>query len=427
MRRSTLLLSLALVLALCLNAFSFTAGFGLGWARRGVAESRATAEHPPTLSLVTPAPKPDATTMESFLDDERLGLISEAWGFIDRDFFTEEPVDYTRVNYEMIRGLVGALDDPYTRFVEPPQAELEKSDYEGKFGGIGAYIGMTEQGQPYISEVMRGNPAEAAGLRAGDIILEVDGASLEGLGQDDVVLLIRGPVGTQVMLTIQRGPEADILHVPVERAEIKLPTVFWEPVDDGRVAHIRLTFFAAPTGQELAAVLQEVRDAGISKLVLDMRNNRGGLLSAAGDVTAQFVEPGVLLYERHRGENGEVREEAYMIPGAQQVLSGADMVVLVNGGTASASEIVAGALQDYGRATLIGEMTFGKGCMQYVHELSDKSSLRVTAANWLTPNRRPISGVGLVPDIEVTRSQQDAEAERDPQLERAISHLGERS
>lgn len=209
-------------------------------------------------------------------------------------------------------------------------------------------------------------------------------------------------------------------------------------LDEGRIGYVQLTLFAEPTGNELAEALREVRKAGAAKgvkepgIILDLRGNRGGLLAAAGEVTAQFIKSGVLLYERKHGPEGSDIEEAYMIPvntkgsPSRPLLEKELLVILVDKGTASASEIVAGAIQDYKRGILIGETTFGKGSVQFLHELSDKSSLHVTSANWLTPLKRRIHGSGLTPDVEVRRSDEDIRVGRDPQLDRAIEHLRER-
>jgi len=198
-------------------------------------------------------------------------------------------------------------------------------------------------------------------------------------------------------------------------------------LQDGQGGHVQLTFFAEPTGDELAGALAEIRDQGISRIILDLRGNRGGLLSASGEVVSKFIPEGVLLYERRRGANGEPVEGAYMIPDSAKSYTEERLVVLVDEGTASAAEIVAGAIQDYGRGVLIGEKTYGKGSMQYVHELSDGSSLHVTAAHWLTPHKRPINGLGLDPDIAVSRTTEDIQAGIDPQLERALQYCAELS
>jgi len=439
MRKSSVWLVAAVFGALCLSGASFLAGLGIGWYGRslrpsapGVSEVRPPTP-PPDTQAADPARGDASAQAESGATDEqaapgsRLQPFSEAWELIQRDFYSEQALDYQAAAYGAIRGLVGTLGDPHTSFVEPPQAELDKSGYEGSFGGIGAYVGMTEEGQPFISAIMPGQPAEGAGLRAGDIIAQVDGVAVDGLSQDEVVLLIRGPVGTTVTLGIQRQDQEDLLLVPVVRAEIKQITVTWEPLQDGRVGYVQLTFFAEPTGDELAGALAEIREQGISEIVLDLRGNRGGLLSASGEVASKLLPEGVLLYERRRGEDGELVEQAYMIPDAATSYAEGRLVVLVDEGTASAAEIVAGAIQDYARGVLIGEKTYGKGSMQYVHELSDGSSLHVTAAHWLTPHRRPINGLGLDPDILVPRTTEDMQAGNDPQLDRALQYLAEQS
>ena len=431
MRRSTILvLAIAAVLLIALNVVSLAAGFGLGWYGRGSRDrsTASVASAPPSPTPIEESGWAASPTVPPAEQSTGLDVLLQAWDFVERDYYSEEPVDNAAVNYGAIRGLLGALNDPHTRFVEPPQAELDKSGYEGKFGGIGAYISTDEDGRPFISAVIPGNPAEAAGLMDGDAILAVDGEDVQGLTQDEVVLKIRGPIDTVVTLTVQRAGAVNPIEIRVRRAEIKLPTVSWEPIDGGQVAHIKLEFFASPTSQELEEALHEIAMMDIAEIILDLRANRGGLLSSAGEVAGQFIDGGVLLYERRRGDNSgsEIIEEAYMIPRMRGTETKAALVVLVDAGTASASEIVAGAIQDYARGILIGEATFGKGSMQYVHELSDGSSLHVTAAHWLTPNKRPINGTGLAPDIEVALTQDDLDAGRDPQLEQAIAYLAGR-
>jgi carboxyl-terminal processing protease len=449
MKKSPVFVMSVVLVVLCLNGLSFLAGLGVGrfWSPHSQAEERAVAGSPsPAFKLSrketnreemeqperAPTANPSPRTSPSDNSEEdvfslrgKLALIHQVWEIVEREFYHPEGVDREAVAYSAIRGLLEGLDDPHTSFFEPSRHEINKSNYEGKFGGIGAFISITEEGDPTIASVIDDTPADRAGLQANDIIVEVDGKSLEGLTQDEIVLLIRGPIGSVVNLTVRRPGEAELLSFAVPRAEIEQPTVNWEAVDKGQVAHLRLTFFAGPTGDELAKALAEITDQGIDQIALDLRGNRGGLLTSSGQVVAQLVQNDVLLYERRRGADGDVIEEAYMIPDSDgPVYKDLDLVVLVDGGTASAAEIVAGAIQDYERALLVGQQTFGKGSMQYVHVLEDNSSLHVTAAHWLTPNRQKINGKGLTPDIIV--EQTEAKGDEDLILKQSLQVLRER-
>jgi len=270
---------------------------------------------------------------------------------------------------------------------------------------------------------IEGSPAEAAGFRPGDIVLAVDGKSLSGKTLNDTVGLIRGQRGTPVTLTILRQGSSDPIEITVVRAEIKLKSVRSRMLDD-QLGYVRISSFSASTGTEMATAVKGLVDQEARGIVVDLRNNPGGFLSTSVEASAQFMDPGsVVLYQK--SGNGDVK--TYRTEGggtAAQV----PVVVLINKGSASASEIMAGALRDNGRAFLVGEKSFGKGTVQNVHELSDKSGLRVTTAQWLTPSEKPIQGVGLLPDevIELpptaTISSEATRAD-DPQLDAAVRHL----
>lgn len=239
------------------------------------------------------------------------------------------------------------------------------------------------------------------------------------MSTDEIVLLIRGDVGSTVTLTLERAGAAEPVVLTIERAIIESPSVEWRVLEeDPAIGYIKISRFSARTGRELRRALTDLTDQGATQLIVDLRSNGGGLLDAAIEVTSEFLREGVVLYEDRRDNS----EQTYQVQGGGKALD-QPLVVLVNAGTASASEIVAGALQDYQRATLIGEHTFGKGSVQLVYDLSDSSSLHVTVAKWLTPNRRQIDGQGLFPDIEVLFSESDHANGLDPQLGRAISFL----
>jgi carboxyl-terminal processing protease len=349
---------------------------------------------------------------------EGFGIYWEAWRIVEDKFYGEVPAGSAPV-YGAIHGAIGTLEDPYTIFVEPQPRALERAELEGQFGGIGAFVSRGPDGEVVLIPMVD-SPAEAAGVQEGDVVLKVDDTTITPeMATDQVVLLIRGEVDTQVTLTLERVGEAEPIVVTITRKVIETPSVEWRVLeDDPSTGYVRIRLFTERTGRELERALQELREESVTRLVLDLRDNGGGLLDAAVDVSSQFLREGVVLYEDRRGQP----EKFYSVKKGGLALD-LPLVVLVNGGTASASEIVAGALRDYERGPLIGEQTFGKGSVQLVYDLSDQSSLHVTVARWLTPDRHRIDGEGLVPDVEVIPSEEERASGADPQLERAIGYL----
>ncbi len=403
---------LILILLTMVGAAAFAGGFGLAT----LIGRQATPVPPPSPTTASgqtqvqpPPPSPPPTT-----DEQTFQLFWEVWNIVQREYYGELP-DMQTVTYGAIQGMLETLDDPYTSFIEPSIAAIINEDASGSFEGIGAYVRMGEDGRLELVSIFEGSPAEAAGLRAGDRVVAVDGQSIVGYGIYEAIGLIRGPAGTPVTLTIERGSETPF-DVTVVRARLTIPLVESEMLD-GNVAYIRLTEFSATATEQMEAALDELMAQRPVGIVLDLRNNPGGWLDQAVEVADLFLGNGVVLIERFsdgtenvfRSYDGEVTED---IP----------LVVLVNGGTASASEIVAGAIQDRGRGILIGEQTFGKGSVQRPYTLSDGSELRVTIARWFTPNDVAIHGQGLTPDI-VVPIPEDTPAGQDPQLERAVQYL----
>ena len=342
----------------------------------------------------------------------------EAWSLVEKNFYGELPPPKT-MTYAALRGALSALNDPYTTFVEPQPRQLEKDDLHGSFGGIGVWLSQAQDGS-FVLSPMREGPAIRAGIQDGDVLLGVDDTPITPeMSLSDVQVLIRGPLGSEVRLTIRREGVPEPLILTVVREEIAIPSVTWRMVEDQPdMGYIKITRFTERTPQELKEALADLRDQGMVRLVLDLRDNGGGLLTEATQVASQFLNEGVVLYERRR--NAE--EKAYPVQKGGMARD-VPLAVLINGGTASAAEIVAGALQDHERGPLIGERTFGKGSVQLIYDLSDGSSLHVTSAQWFTPNRHQINGQGLAPDIEVPLTDEDRTQGRDPQLERAIAYL----
>jgi carboxyl-terminal processing protease len=273
-------------------------------------------------------------------------------------------------------------------------------------------------GRVRVVAPLDGSPAQQAGLAPGDVLLAVDGRPVSAQSLQDVVSRVRGPRGTTVVLTLQREGLADPFDVGVTRGEIRTESVRARLIDDGHVAYVRVSTFAEPTGQQLRQHLKTLLEADPAGIVLDLRGNPGGRLAAAVEVASQFLREGVVLYQQRDPAGDDQRP--YRASG-NPVAPDTPLVVLVDHGSASASEIVAAALRDNNRAILIGERTFGKGTVQELHNLSDDSQIRVTIAQWLTPARRAIQGEGVVPDVAVERA--DPATGRDAALETALRHF----
>lgn len=359
----------------------------------------------PPLATVAPADAP-----------ADFGVFWEVWHIVQSKFYGEIPPD-SQTTYGAIKGALAALNDPYTVFVEPQPRALERAELDGQFGGIGAYILRDAQNNILLNPMVD-SPAEKAGVQKNDMLVQVDDTPVTPeMTDEDVVLLIRGEVGTTVKITVTRAGEPDPITMAIERAVIPNPSVDWRILDeDPTIGYIHIRIFSGNTAEELARALRELPDAGATRYILDLRGNGGGLLDAAVDVASVFLEKGIILKENRR----DADPKPYFVKPVAPKLLDAPLVVLVDGGTASASEIVAGALRDQGRAKLVGERTYGKGSVQLVYDLSDESSLHVTVARWFTPNDHSIDGVGLSPDVEILFTDDDRAAGRDVQLLKAI-------
>jgi carboxyl-terminal processing protease len=378
-----------LLVTLLLVVAAFGAGYGVRSWQSG------------DLSLAFPiglAGSPTPVT-EPIIQDE---LYQQVWSLLERDFYGTTPTVNQRL-YGSIRGLTQAYQDPYTYFVEPQPRELERDQLRGRFGGIGAYIDPTQDG--FVLRPMEDQPAAQAGVQAGDRLVAVDDQLIEIDTDLDVVLgLVRGSVGTEVCLDLERpdpaGGAPTSLRICIVRAEIETPSVEWRILDDDPatldIGYIRHTLFSERSADEMLRAIQELQTAGAHRFILDLRGNPGGLVDAAVATADLWLDEGVVLYERQASG----RERTFSST-AGDVSGGAPLVVLVDHGSASASEIVAGALRDRARALLVGEQTFGKGSVQLVHDLVDQSSLHVTTARWYTPEWGAIDGVGITPDVVV--------------------------
>jgi len=385
-------------------------------------------ETPPTASnsgevTEDPEPAPEATEAEPLQPDDgdpsllNYELLSDVLGLLEEQYYGEIP-DRDELAYGAIRGMLMTLDDPYTSFIEPSIATIINEDATGEFEGIGAMVSMREDGYLEIASLIPGQPAEGAGVRAGDIIVAVGDQSNIGLGLYEAISFIRGPAGTDADLEIIRPGEQERVFITVTRAKIEMPIIEAELLDDD-IAYVRLTEFDANSAERVELALEDLQEEAPKALIFDLRDNPGGWLNQAIGVADVFLDEGLVAIQR----DSDGREQRF--PSADgDIGEEIPMVVLVNGGSASASEIVAGALQDRDRAVLIGTQTLGKGSVQLPNNLDDGSQLRVTIARWFTPDEQDLNGNGLTPDVEVFNTQ-DTPAGEDPQLDRAIEYLDE--
>ena len=347
---------------------------------------------------------------------EELKVIWEVWALLTREHVDRAKLDPVEAAEAAIRGLIVPLGDTQTAYVSPEYMQTEAQDLQGNFEGIGARVQTRLDGKLIIVSPIEGGPAEAAGIKAGDVILEVNGESIEGLSTLEAVTLIRGPRGTTVVLLVQHLGDIDPVEISIVRDKIPLESVLLRSRPGDEIAHIRLTDFYADTAEKLRQTINEVVDDGAKALIIDVRNNPGGLLSSAIDVTSQFLEDGLVLYE----VDGSGRRTDFRVRHGG-VATDIPMVVLTNEGSASASEILAGAIQDHDRALVIGAKTFGKGTVNAFRRLSNGAGLYMSVARYYTPAGRQIEDMGVEPDIEVTaRDQQTADTD---QLNKALEVL----
>lgn len=415
------------VLAVLMLCFVFTAGVLVGWAVPKPAvfgtgiPSAIEVFDPQPESVGTAVPGLAATTPQSPTRPQATDLDSlfkpfwQAWEIV-HDQYVDQPVDDLKLMRGAISGMLEALGDKHTSYMDPEQFEQQSRSLQGEYEGIGAWVDTTLDFVTIINP-MPDSPAEKAGLKTGDEVIAVDGEDMTGIDGSLVLQRILGPAGTSVTLTIRRQ-DVEPFDVTIERAKIEVPSVEAEDVGDG-IFHIQLFTYGDNTADELQDALRDVMRQNPKGLILDLRDNGGGYLNTAIEVVSEFIPRGVVMYEEY-GDG--TRRTFDAIRGG--LATDVPLVVLVNGGTASASEITAGAIQDYGRGQLVGVKTYGKGSVQNWIDLDDKAgAVRVTIARWLTPKERQINDVGLEPDVIVERTDEDIAADRDPQLQKAIEIL----
>jgi carboxyl-terminal processing protease len=342
-------------------------------------------------------------------------LFWDAYGKLQQDFITPNKIDNQKIVYGAIEGMTSSLGDPYTDFFDPNQAKLFQQDLAGSFGGIGVEIGVKKDSLTVISPI-KGTPGEKAGLKSGDVIVKIDGKDASNITGDEAVNLIRGPKGTPVTLTIIRDGWSSTKDIKIVRDTIKVPSIEWS-LKDGDVAYVQIYQFDETLPSDFESIALKILQSPAKKIVLDLRNDPGGYLESAQAVAGWFLQKDQIVTIEDFGKGKP--QQTYKAKGNAS-LSDYPLVILMNQGSASASEILAGALRDDRNVKLIGTKSFGKGCVQEVIELRGGSFLKITIANWLTPKSNSITDVGLVPDVKVDITDQDIQQKKDPQLDKAL-------
>lgn len=404
-------LVLTILIVAVLVFIGFAAGMATMWFA-GPARASAVAEVPQPTAPATLAPR---------VNTDRAGLLDEIEALLQEEYIDPESVDSQQMTYGAAAGMVASLGDSHTMFVEPVEAAIMEDDMQGSFEGIGATVDLVD-GVLTIVQPLPNSPAVQAGIQAGDQVLAVDGASIEGMGLMDAITLIRGPKGTVVTLLIQREGIEKPFSVQVTRDEIKVSIVSSRMLDN-KIAYIALSEFNAVALDQVQDALRTLLKDKPVGLILDLRNNPGGYLHMAISIASEFLPKGTLVVTEQQRDAAPTEYTVRTSGLATDI----PLVVLVNGGSASASEIVAGALQHHGRGALIGTTTYGKGSVQTVHTLSDGSSLRITIAKWILPGGRILDGDGLVPDVAIDITPEQAAAAEDPQLDGAVEYLLEKT
>jgi carboxyl-terminal processing protease len=403
------------VIALFLTVSIFISGLAIGFVFSDLSSEGPIAELVNQVLGVLPGVVDTEYTTEP--PEEAADLFApfwQAWDIVHSDY-VDQPLDDETLMRGAIQGAIVAIGDPQTSYMDPDTYLQANIPLEGSYEGIGAWVDTEGEFLTIVSP-MPGSPAEEVGLEPGDIVIGIDGEDVTGIDPNLVIRRVLGPAGSTVVLTIQRGNE--ILEFEIERRSIEVPSVQSELIEDD-IGYIQLFSFSNDTAEHLRQAIRSLEDDGATSLILDLRGNGGGFLFSAIDVSSEFIEEGLILTEKF----GDGTEQTYESSG-RGLATELPIVVLINAGTASASEIVAGAIQDYGRGTLVGETSFGKGSVQnWVPLDDDQGAVRVTVARWFTPNGILIDQQGLTPDVEVPLTEADFEAGLDPQLDQAINLL----
>ena len=389
----------------------FSGGFAAGYLVK---------ENVPVDFLSAPTAPTPAPEMSEATPDDLNTLFApfwESWQIVHDDY-VDQPVDDLALMQGAISGMLDSLGDQHTSYMDPNQYTQANSSMEGSYNGIGAWVDSTGDYLAIVSP-MPGSPAEEVGLKPGDLVIAIDGEDMTGIDGDLVIRKVLGEAGTTVEITIQRKGETDPLIFEVTRAHISIPSVEGELLE-GNVGYVHIFTFGVNTTPELRATLEDLLEQGAEGFVVDFRNNGGGYLTTAIEVASEFLPADeVVLYEQY-GDG--TRDTHLAIKGG--LVTDMPIVLLVNEGSASASEVVAGAIQDLERGELVGMTSFGKGSVQnWIPLNNEQGAVRVTIAKWLTPAERTIHEIGLEPDVVVEITEEDIEAERDSQLDKAVEVL----
>lgn len=404
------------VLLVALGSFSggFVAGHILPFGgSTGFSLEEPTVAPPPTTS-----PEQQATTPEDL--QTLFAPFWEAWNLVHANY-VDQPVDDVALMRGAIDGMMAALGDQHSTYMDPEGFKQANESLEGSYEGIGAFVDTTSD-YLTITSPIPGSPAEAVGLLPGDKIIAIDGEDMTGIDAELVRRKVLGPAGSTVVLTILREGEDAPLDFSIVRAKITIASASGEMLE-GNIAYLQVTTFGPNTMPELEAALNELMPQNPKAIILDLRNNGGGYLQTSVEVTSQFLSEGVVLYEIY----GDGTPTTYRVDPDSSALAtdpNIPLIVLINEGSASASEIVAGALQDSGRAKLLGTVSYGKGSVQnWIPLTGDNGAVRITIAKWLTPNENTIHEIGLTPDYPVDLTEDDRKADKDPQLDEAVRIL----
>lgn len=403
------------LVALILLAGTCSAGFFIGQAY-AAPDAQPLAETFPLLQL-TPNRSESTPRVEVPVDREALlEPFWQAWDIV-HDQYIDQPVNDETLMRGAIDGMLESLGDDHTSYMDPDQFRQANIPLEGEYEGIGAWVDPTGEFLTIVSP-MPNSPAEEVGLKPGDEIIGIDGEDMTGIDGSLVIRRVLGPAGTDVTLTVRREGVPEPFDVTVTRAHITVPSVDSRMLEEN-IAYVNLITFGDRSAEELRETLRDLLEQEPKGLILDLRNNPGGALTTAIEVASEFVGDGVIMYE----EYGDGKRDTYTARRGG-LATKIPLVVLINEGSASASEIVAGAIQDHDRGILVGTTSFGKGSVQNWIPLDDnQGAVRVTIARWLTPDGRTIHETGLEPDVVVELTQEDVEADRDPQMEKAVDLL----
>ena len=395
----------------------FSGGFAAGYFVNNTIATHQEMEQVIPTQVMAPTPLPETSDATPDGLEATFAPFWEAWQIVHDDY-VDQPVDDTELMQGAIRGMMDSLGDQHSSYMDPHEFQQANTSIEGSYEGIGAWVDTTGDYLAIVSP-MPGSPAEAAGLQPGDLVIAIDGEDMTGIPGDLVIKKVLGPAGTPVELTVHREGELEPLIFNVTRAKIVVPSIEGEMLDN-QIGYIHIFTFGYSTTEELRAAIQDLIDQDAQGLVIDFRNNGGGLLSTAIQVASEFLPEGnVVLYERYGDGTQDIHET---IPGG--LATEIPIVILINEGSASASEVVAGALQDLERGQLVGAISFGKGSVQnWVPLNNNQGAVRVTIAKWLTPNERTIHEIGLTPDVVVEMTDEDYENDLDPQLDKAVEIL----